>query len=1059
MRGVLPCRAHPPTKSLCPPSLPPHPLSLPTPSSFRHRNVAKLLYIHMLGYPTHFGQMECIKLLASPKYSEKRIGYLALMLLLDERQEVLTLVTNSLQVDLNTANNPYIVGLALTTVGNIGSVEIVRDLAHDVEKLLKAPSPYVRKKAALCTIRMIRKCPERDLIDGFLPSIVSILLDKNHNVLLAGVSLVAAVMEVAPEYTPKFTKLVPALVKILRKLVTAGFAAEYDVGGVTDPFLQARILSLLRVLGRGNASASEGMNNILAQVASTVDGAKNAGNAVLYECVNTIMTVESEPGLRVLAVNILGKFLAGKDNNIKYVALQTLCKVVHLDAPAVQRHRATIVECLRDGDVSIRRRALELVYALVNADNVRLLTREMLAYLAVADPETRPDLCVKIAAVAARYAPSRRWHIDTLVSMLAVAGDAAKREIAAALLFHVSDAPESDHAAVVHKLFAMAAAAAAGSSEAQQTLLQVAVWCVGEYGHLLLSPPPPRRGASAAAAAGSSPPPPAANDAEYDLTGPFGEQRGESDVVRLLDRVSHLYYASTDTKAMVLTALLKLTARLREPAQLARVRALLASFGVSPDVELQQRSVEFSTIADPARTPTLTAEARRALLEAMPKLDEAVLRARAGAATGETADAAKLGGEDTVMVVQERSNPRAAAAAPAAAAAAAAAAASGPSLLDTLDDLFSTVSSKADVAESSSGANGAAGGAGQDGLDGLNFGFGGPAATTAAASAAPRGAAAPPAPAASLLDDLFASPAPAPAPAHAPSPAPASAMGAKGLDLGALFGGTGSGPAPAMAAAPPAAPRTVAAAAASSSLLDDPFAPASAPARAPAPAPAPAPVDPFGAGFGSGSTPAKAAVGASSSSTLASPALLGGMGGGMGGGSSATAAAAASPFGSPAGVASSTPARGGGGGGDLFDFPASAPSASASSSAAAPFVAYESPVSGLRVTLRCERVGGTAAPPGTTDITATFACTGPAPLSRFVCQVAVPKFMKLTLQPASGDLVGAGGASTVTMVVRIENAQHGVKPLAVRLKLMYNVGGAPEQTVEQTDVKNFPAGF
>jgi hypothetical protein len=67
------------------------------------------------------------------------------------------------------------------------------------------------------------------------------------------------------------------------------------------------------------------------------------------------------------------------------------------------------------------RRALDLVYALVNEGNIESLTKELLEYLAVADAEFKPDLTAKIAALVQRFAPNKRWHFDSLLQACALA--------------------------------------------------------------------------------------------------------------------------------------------------------------------------------------------------------------------------------------------------------------------------------------------------------------------------------------------------------------------------------------------------------------------------------------------------------------------------------------------------------------------------------------------------------------------------------------------------------------------------------------------------------------
>ncbi|XP_021315486.1 AP-1 complex subunit gamma-2 isoform X3 [Sorghum bicolor] len=509
--------------------------------------------------------------------------------------------STSVRRDLNHTNQ-FIVGLALCALGNICSAEMARDLSPEVESLMRTRDVNTKKKAALCSIRIVRKVP--DLAENFMGLAASLLKEKHHGVLISAIQLCTELCKAsrdALEYLRK--NCIEGLVRILRDVSNSSYAPEYDVSGIVDPFLHIRVLKLLRILGQGDADCSEYMNDILAQVATKTESNKNAGNAILYECVQTIMGIEATSGLRVLAINILGRFLSNRDNNIRYVALNMLMRAIAVDALAVQRHRTTILECVKDADASIRKRALELVYLLVNDTNVKPLTKELIDYLNIADPDFIGDLTVKICSIVEKFSQEKLWYLDQMFKVLSLAGNHVKDDICYALIVVLSNTAELQGYSVRSLYKALQSFGKQGS------LVRVAVWCIGEYGEMLVN-----------------------NVGMLDGEEPV--KVTESDAVGIVEVALNRYSADVTTGAMCLVALLKLSSRF--PSMSERVKQIVAQNKENVVLELQQRSIEFTSIIQRHQS------IRSSLLERMPVLDEASYLVKRATATQATISADKL---------------------------------------------------------------------------------------------------------------------------------------------------------------------------------------------------------------------------------------------------------------------------------------------------------------------------------------------------------------------------------------------------------------------------------
>lgn len=316
--------------------------------------ILKLVYLEMFGHDMSWASFNVLEVMSSPKFMQKRVGYLAATQTFTLDTDVLMLTTNLLKKDLGSRYPPEI-SLAINGVSHIVSPSLARDLSPDLLSKLSHTSPLIRKKAVLVLYKSFLQSPE--LLRTSWPRLRECLNDEDGSVVSATVNVVCELARRNPKnYLPLAPQLFRLLTETPNNWMTIKLIKLFATLTPLEPRLIKKLIPPITNLIRTTPAMS-----------------------LLYECINGLISggllagiQETDEGeeLASVCVTKLRGFLVIGDSNLKYVGLLALTKLVATHAHLVAEHQDVILDCIDDTDISIRYRALELVVGMVNSDSL-----------------------------------------------------------------------------------------------------------------------------------------------------------------------------------------------------------------------------------------------------------------------------------------------------------------------------------------------------------------------------------------------------------------------------------------------------------------------------------------------------------------------------------------------------------------------------------------------------------------------------------------------------------------------------------------------------------------
>jgi AP-2 complex subunit alpha len=282
----------------------------------------------------------------------------------------------------------------------------------------------------------------------------------------------------------------------------------------------------------------------------------NAQNAVLFEAINLIIHLDTEHALMKQISSRLGRFIQSRETNVRYLGLDAM---THLAARAdtldpVKQHQEIIIGSLKDRDISVRRKWLDLLYSMCDTTNARVVVGELLHYLQNADFAIREEMVLKIAILTEKYATDVQWYVDISLRLIAMAGDHVSDEVWQRVIQIISNNEELQVYAAQNIL------QYCKQDHGHETLVKIGAYILGEFGHLI------------------------------------AEEKGCSPIEQLMALQGKLSGCSSSTRGMILSCFVKFINLFPEiKPQLVNVFSV---YSHTLDPELQQRACEYLALAN-----------------------------------------------------------------------------------------------------------------------------------------------------------------------------------------------------------------------------------------------------------------------------------------------------------------------------------------------------------------------------------------------------------------------------------------------------------------------------